>query len=116
MGQSVEIERGASENAAENPREYLRELLEAMVEAIVDEPNKVRVSMAVGDDVTLYEVNVGPKDIGVMLGKQGSHASAMRTIFGVASAVQKIRTQVNFVSPKGDQKGVPVRRGVVRRP
>ncbi len=63
----------------------MKELLEMIVKAIVDRPEEVEISEAVGVHAHILELRVAKEDLGKVIGKQGAHASAIRTILSAAS-------------------------------
>jgi len=62
----------------------VRQLLEEIVKVLVDNPDKVRVQEIEGKNVTVFEVQVAPGDVGKIIGRQGRLADAIRWILIVA--------------------------------
>ena len=61
----------------ENNMNNISDLITGMIRAIVDEPDAVLVSEVASPKGPLFEVKVGPGDVGKIIGKQGRIANAM---------------------------------------
>jgi uncharacterized protein len=55
-------------------------LIEQIAKALVDEWDQVSVEQVEEEGVSVLELNVAPKDLGKVIGKQGRTARAMRTV------------------------------------
>ncbi len=64
----------------------MKELVEFIARSLVDDPDAVRVNEIEGEKTTVYELRVGPGDLGKVIGKGGQTARAMRILVGAASA------------------------------
>ena len=64
----------------------MREYIEHIVKGLVEHPDQVSVTEVVGARTTVYELRVGPGDLGKVIGKQGQTARSIRTILAAASA------------------------------
>jgi len=64
----------------------MKQLVETIVKALVDSPEEVVVNEITGEQATVYEIKVGLKDTGKVIGKQGRTAQAIRTIVRAVSA------------------------------
>src|SRR5687768_16352391 len=62
----------------------MKELVEDIAKALVDEPDKVVVNETMGEQVTVLELRVAPRDLGKVIGKQGRTARSIRTLLGAA--------------------------------
>lgn len=60
-------------------------LLEDMVRAIVDNPDSVKVSEREGEGEIILTLNVAESDMGMVIGKHGNIARALRTITKAAA-------------------------------
>ncbi len=69
----------------------MRDLLEAIVRALVDHPDEVKINEVHGDHAHVLELTVAKDDLGKVIGKGGSHATAIRTIMAAASGKEKKR-------------------------
>ncbi len=69
----------------------MRDLLEAIVRALVDHPDEVKINEVHGEHAHVLELTVAKDDLGKVIGKGGSHATAIRTIMAAASGKEKKR-------------------------
>ena len=68
----------------------MKELVEAIAKAIVDKPDQVQVRAIEGEQITVFELRVHPSDLGILIGRQGRNAEAIRTILsGVGMKLRK---------------------------
>lgn len=68
----------------------MKNLVTYMAQALVDYPEMVRVNEVNGGYTSILELRVAREDIGKVIGKEGKHAKAMRTIVSaVASKLHK---------------------------
>ncbi len=63
----------------------MKDLVEQIAKALVDHPDQVQVRQLEGDHVSVLELKVAKEDVGKVIGKQGSHAQAIRTILMAVS-------------------------------
>ena len=75
----------------------MKELIEYMAKALVDDPDQVQVEEIEGTSATIFELHVGPDDMGRVIGKQGRVANAMRTLLRAAAARQGRRVTLEIV-------------------
>ena len=66
------------------PTGDLRIMIEQIAKALVDDPAQVSVNPVEEDGETVFELTVGPNDLGRVIGKQGRTARAMRNLLGAA--------------------------------
>lgn len=64
----------------------MKEFVETIVKALVDNPDLVDLKEIQGERTTVYELHVGPGDLGKVIGKGGQTAKAMRTLMLAISA------------------------------
>jgi predicted RNA-binding protein YlqC (UPF0109 family) len=69
----------------------MKALITAIVQALVDKPDEVEIHEVVGDHAHVLELRVAKDDLGKVIGKGGSHASAIRTLMAAASGKEKKR-------------------------
>ena len=58
----------------------MKELVEKIAKALVDKPEEVQVKEIEGEHACVLELKVAKEDVGKVIGKEGKHASAIRTI------------------------------------
>lgn len=75
----------------------MKEFLEYVVRALVDRPESVAVNEVEGSRTTVYELRVGPGDLGKVIGKNGQTAKSLRTILGAVSARQGKRAVLEIL-------------------
>ena len=74
----------------------LKETLTGIARAIVDSPDEVTVLETVdGKDVNLV-LSVAPDDMGMVIGKNGKIAKAIRTVMKAAASVDAKRVNVEI--------------------
>ena len=80
-----------------NPDIDIRLVLENMARAIVDNPDEVSVTVAGTEaEETVYTLHVAEEDMGMIIGKHGKIARAIRTIAKAAAKIadQKITVEI----------------------
>jgi predicted RNA-binding protein YlqC (UPF0109 family) len=75
----------------------VRELVEFLVTELVSDPDAVRVTESTDDRGFRYSVEVGPGDMGKVIGRGGRTAKAIRTVVRAAAARQDAGAIVDFV-------------------
>jgi predicted RNA-binding protein YlqC (UPF0109 family) len=73
------------------------ELIKHIVFSLVDHPEKVKVDVARGTEVSVVELRVAKEDLGKVIGKQGRTAQAMRTILNAVSAKANKKTVLQIL-------------------
>jgi predicted RNA-binding protein YlqC (UPF0109 family) len=76
----------------------VRELLLSLVSALVERPEEVKVEEFVEDDGTLVlELSVADDDYGMVIGRGGRTAQAIRTVVKAAAVKDNRRVLVDIV-------------------
>jgi predicted RNA-binding protein YlqC (UPF0109 family) len=75
----------------------MKDFLEYVVRALVDRPESVSVNEVEGSRTTVFELRVGPGDLGKVIGKNGQTAKSLRTILGAVSARQGKRAVLEIL-------------------
>ncbi len=75
----------------------LKELIEFMAKSLVDYPEKVVVTEMVGEQTTVFKLDVAKEDKGKVIGKMGKTAKSMRTILTAASTKMQKRSHLDIV-------------------
>lgn len=75
----------------------MKELIEMIAKSLVDDTEKVQVSQLDGEQSSIIELKVAPGDLGKVIGKQGSHAHAIRLILGAAGMKLKKRFTLELI-------------------
>ena len=80
----------------------MKELVEYMVKSLVDEPEYVVINETSGTSVVIIEIQVGPSDIGKVIGKEGRIANAIRTVVKAAAAKSDKKVTVEIITNDDD--------------
>jgi predicted RNA-binding protein YlqC (UPF0109 family) len=75
----------------------MKQFIENIVKALVDHPDQVNVSEVDGEKTTVYELRVGPGDLGKVIGKKGKTAGAIRILISAASAKKGKRAMLEIL-------------------
>jgi len=75
----------------------MKDLIKEIVKALVDQPERVVVAEIRGDRTNVLELSVAKSDMGMVIGKQGRNALALRTILNAASAKTRKRYILEIV-------------------
>lgn len=75
----------------------MKEFVETIIKALVDNPEAVVLNEIEGERTTVFEVRVGPGDMGKVIGKGGQTAKAIRTILMAISAKKGKRAQLEIL-------------------
>lgn len=81
-----------------------KEFLEFIVKSIVDVPEDVVVDRVVDERGVLITLSVNPKDMGMIIGRQGSTAKAIRTLLRVVGARNNARVNLKINEPEGSER------------
>jgi predicted RNA-binding protein YlqC (UPF0109 family) len=69
----------------------VKELVKTICKSLVDKPEDVVVTQIDGEQISILELKVNKSDMGLVIGKHGNTASAIRTILNAAGMKQKKR-------------------------
>lgn len=83
-----------------------RDFLEYVVKAIVDNPEDVVVERKIDEMGVLITLSVNPKDMGMVIGREGTTAKAIRTLLRVVGARNNARVNLKINEPVGSQRSV----------
>ena len=64
----------------------MKELVKYLAKAIVDKPEEVMVTEVEGEKTSIIKLRVAKEDFGLIIGKRGRNAEAIRTILRAAAA------------------------------
>ncbi len=71
-------------------------LLEDMVCAIVEKPDEVKVTQEISDDNIILTLKVAESDMGMVIGKHGNIARAIRTVTKAAAKLADKKVTVEI--------------------
>jgi predicted RNA-binding protein YlqC (UPF0109 family) len=86
-----------SNDNIEQPELNVKEFLKIIVGAIVDKPADVTVKEISSDRMVLYELKVNQSDMGVVIGRRGHHAQALRTLLAATSGKRRKRALLEII-------------------
>lgn len=77
------------------------EFLKYLVQSIVENPDKVEVTRKVDEMGVLLSLKVDPKDMGLVVGRQGSTAKAIRSLLRIVGIRNNARVNLKIEEPEG---------------
>lgn len=80
-----------------------QEFIEYVVKTLVDKPEAVVLKRSVDEMGVLLELTVDKEDMGVVIGKEGRTAKALRTLLRVLGAKSDSRINLKIVDPEGSE-------------
>lgn len=80
-----------------------QEFVESVVKTIVEHPDDVQVTRTVDEMGVLLSLTVNKEDMGVVIGKEGRTAKAIRTLLRVLGAKNDARVNLKIVDPEGEE-------------
>ena len=75
----------------------MKELVEYVARGLVEHPDEVRVTEIEQGNLTIYELEVAPDDMGKVIGRQGRMVNALRSLVKAAAVRRGIRVNVEVV-------------------
>jgi predicted RNA-binding protein YlqC (UPF0109 family) len=84
-----------------------QQFLEYLVKSIVDHPDDVKVDRKVDEMGVLLSLRVNPKDMGQVVGRQGSTAKAIRTLLRIVGIKNNARVNLKIEEPEGSSNRSP---------
>lgn len=80
------------------------EFVEYVVKSIVDHPEEVKAERRVDEMGVLVTLSVHPDDMGMVIGRDGSTAKALRTLLRVVGARNNARVNLKISEPEGGKR------------
>ena len=106
----------SSQTATVAPTGNIRLLIEQVVRSIVDTPDEVVLEETPKSGGVELEIQVAPKDIGKVIGKQGRTIRSLRTLAEAAGLVQNVRVALELREEEGDEEDGEPQPGNVAEP
>ncbi len=78
-----------------------REFVEFIIKEIVNNPDAVKVERTVDELGVLLTVKVAPEDMGLLIGRSGSTAKAVRTLARIVGMRNNARVNLKIEEPEG---------------
>lgn len=82
-----------------------KEFVEYVVKMLVDNPDDVKVERKIDEMGVLITLDVNPKDMGMVIGREGMTAKALRTLLRVIGARNNARVNLKINEPEGSERG-----------
>ena len=81
-----------------------KEFIEYVVKMLVDSPEDVKVERKIDEMGVLITLDVNPKDMGMVIGREGMTAKALRTLLRVIGARNNARVNLKINEPEGSER------------
>ena len=81
-----------------------KDFVEYVVKALVDHPEDVKVERTIDEMGVLITLSVNPTDMGMVIGREGANAKALRTLLRVIGARNNARVNLKINEPEGGQR------------
>jgi len=91
-----------STNMAEQDRDFV----EYVVKQIVNNPESVKVDRKIDEMGVLITLDVASEDMGMVIGREGATAKALRTLLRVIGAKNNARVNLKINEPEGSERRV----------
>ena len=85
--------------------------VEYVTKQLVEKPEGVKVSRSIDEMGVLIELTVDKDDMGVIIGKEGKTAKAIRTLLRVLGAQNDARVNLKIVEPEGSEHSKEASKG-----
>lgn len=82
-----------------------QEFIEYVVKALVDHPEAVKVDRKIDEMGVLITLDVHQEDMGMVIGREGMTAKALRTLLRVIGAKNNARVNLKINEPEGSTRG-----------
>lgn len=87
------------------PKKYDdQEFIENVVKALVNNPDDVETTRKVDEMGVLVTLKVNPEDMGIIIGRSGQNARAIRTLVRVVGAKNNAHVNLRIEEPEGSAK------------
>jgi predicted RNA-binding protein YlqC (UPF0109 family) len=81
-----------------------QEFVEFVIKALVDNPEVVKTARTIDERGVLITLDVDPKDMGMVIGREGATAKAVRTLLRVIGAKNNARVNLKINEPEGSER------------
>lgn len=81
-----------------------RDFIEYVVKMLVDNPDDVKVERKIDEMGVLITLDVNPQDMGMVIGREGMTAKALRTLLRVIGARNSARVNLKINEPEGSER------------
>jgi hypothetical protein len=80
------------------------DFVEYVVKQLVDNPDDVKVERKIDEMGVLISLDVNPSDMGMVIGREGMTAKAIRTLLRVIGARNSARVNLKINEPEGSDR------------
>ena len=81
-----------------------RDFVEYVVKQIVNHPEDVKVDRKIDEMGVLITLDVNAEDMGMIIGREGATAKALRTLLRVIGAKNNARVNLKINEPEGSER------------
>lgn len=81
-----------------------QKFIEEVVKMLVDNPDDIKVERKVDEMGVLITLSVNPSDMGMVIGREGTTAKALRTLLRVVGARNNARVNLKINEPEGSER------------
>lgn len=81
-----------------------KDFVEYIVKQIVNHPEDVKIERKIDEMGVLITLDVNPEDMGMVIGREGATAKALRTLLRVIGAKNNARVNLKINEPEGSQR------------
>lgn len=81
-----------------------RDFVEYVVKQVVNHPENVKVDRKIDEMGVLITLDVHPEDMGMIIGREGATAKALRTLLRVIGAKNNARVNLKINEPEGSER------------
>ncbi len=78
-----------------------KEFVEFVIKHIVNNPSDVEITRKTDEMGVLIEVKVNPTDMGLLIGRQGATAKAIRILARIIGMRNNARVNLRIIEPEG---------------
>jgi predicted RNA-binding protein YlqC (UPF0109 family) len=89
-----------------------KDFVEFVVKQIVNNPDDVKVERKIDEMGVLITLDVNPEDMGMIIGREGATAKALRTLLRVIGAKNNARVNLKINEPEGSEKKNNTRKSI----
>ena len=81
-----------------------RDFVEYVVKQVVNHPEDVKVDRKIDEMGVLITLDVNAEDMGMIIGREGATAKALRTLLRVIGAKNNARVNLKINEPEGSER------------
>ena len=78
----------------------MQAFLEYVVKGLVQKPDEITVTPVEKNGTTVYELRIGPADVGRIIGREGVTINAIRSLLSVGSARKGLRCSLEIIEDR----------------